>query len=63
MPPTKKTMTGFSGYRCHICDGDRFNRKTLTTLWEDVVEDETNNQGAVAQMMDRVKGEKSLQSA
>jgi hypothetical protein len=57
-----ETMTGFSGYRCFICSGDRFNRKTLTTLWANVVEDETNNEGAVAQMMERVKGEKSLQS-
>lgn len=55
-----ETMKGFSGYRCFICSGDRFNRKTLNSLWANVVENANNHTGTVAMMMDRVRGEKPL---
>jgi|GEM_PF-3042796 len=55
-----ETSTLFTGYKSFIQTGNRFNRKQLTQLFQNVVNDYNKGEGAVSQIINRVKGEQGV---
>jgi hypothetical protein len=57
---TWETSTIFTGYKSFIQTANRFNKKQLVQLFENVADDYNKGEGAVCQIMDRVKSEQNV---
>lgn len=55
-----ETSTLFTGYKSFIQTANRFNRKQLVQLFQNVADDYNKGEGAVSQIMDRVKKEQKV---